>query len=138
MTMIRCVFDTNVIVSALLFDQSTPAQAIFYAVQHGIILLSAETLAELTKVIRRKKFEAYIPLHDREHFLTKFVLGSEIVTIHEQIDLCRDAKDNKFLEVAVNGNATVLVSGDEDLTVLHPFRNIPIISPQAFLQHYGG
>ena len=42
---------------------------------------------------------------------------------------CRDPKDDKFLELALNGKATHIVSGDEDLLVLHPFRGIPILTP---------
>lgn len=51
----------------------------------------------------------------------------------EQIEECRDPKDNKILEVAVEGKADVIVTGDKDLLVLHPFRGIPIIGPAEFL-----
>ena len=46
---------------------------------------------------------------------------------------CRDPKDNQFLELAVNGQADFIVTGDEDLLVLHPFRAIPILTPRDFL-----
>jgi predicted nucleic acid-binding protein len=49
-------------------------------------------------------------------------------------NVCRDPTDDKFLELAVNGQADVIVSGDADLLVLSPFRKIPIIAPAAFLQ----
>ena len=52
----RCVFDTNVLISALLFDQSTPAQAFFAALHAGEILVSADTIAELNDVLGREKF----------------------------------------------------------------------------------
>lgn len=48
--------------------------------------------------------------------------------------VCRDEKDNKFLEAAIEGKASVLVSGDKDLLALHPFRNIHILTPAAFLE----
>jgi predicted nucleic acid-binding protein len=51
----------------------------------------------------------------------------------EVITACRDPKDNKFLELAVSGQATHLISGDPDLLVLSPFRGIPIVTPQAFV-----
>ena len=41
---------------------------------------------------------------------------------------CRDAKDDKFLELAVNGNAELIVSGDEDLLILNPFQEIAIVT----------
>ncbi|HEY5210063.1 MAG TPA: putative toxin-antitoxin system toxin component, PIN family [Stellaceae bacterium] len=47
---------------------------------------------------------------------------------------CRDPTDDKFLELAINGRADVIVSGDADLLVLHPFRGIPIVLPPVFLR----
>ena len=44
-----------------------------------------------------------------------------------------DPKDNKFLELAISGGATGIISGDVDLLVLHPFRGIPIIAPKSFI-----
>jgi predicted nucleic acid-binding protein len=46
---------------------------------------------------------------------------------------CRDPQDNKFLELAVSGLATHLITGDGDLLALHPFRGIAIVTPQGFL-----
>ena len=56
----------------------------------------------------------------------------------ERINVCRDPKDNKFLEVAVVSRADVVVSEDEDLLVLHPFRGIPLVSPAEFLELLDG
>ena len=47
---------------------------------------------------------------------------------------CRDAKDNKYLELAVNGSATHIITGDADLLVMNPFRGIAIVAPQEFLE----
>lgn len=56
------------------------------------------------------------------------------MSITESIALCRDPKDDKFLEPAVNGKADVIVSGDTDMLVLNPFRGIAIVSPAVFVQ----
>jgi predicted nucleic acid-binding protein len=56
------------------------------------------------------------------------------VPIAERILVCRDPKDDKFLELALNGKADVIVSGDADLLVLNPFRGIPIVAPAVFVQ----
>ena len=55
-----------------------------------------------------------------------------MLEITETIEACRDQRDNKFLELAVCGRADVLISGDEDLLVLDPFRNVTIVTPQEF------
>ena len=51
------------------------------------------------------------------------------------VQACRDPKDDRILELAVNGNATTVVTGDDDLLVLNPFRGIPIVTPAVLLQN---
>jgi len=59
---------------------------------------------------------------------------AELVPIIERIAACRDPTDDKFLELAVNGRADLIVTGDADLLTLNPFRSIPIIPPAVFVQ----
>jgi putative PIN family toxin of toxin-antitoxin system len=54
----------------------------------------------------------------------------------EIITDCRDPKDNKFLELAVEANASCIVTGDKDLLVLDPFRGIPILTAADFLKKF--
>ena len=61
------------------------------------------------------------------------VYESELVEITEVVNACRDPKDDKFLELAVSGRATHIISGDDDLLALHPFRGIAILTPQDFV-----
>jgi predicted nucleic acid-binding protein len=56
-----------------------------------------------------------------------------LVDVTERVAACRDPKDDKFLELAVSGRASCIVSGDKDLLALHPFRGIAILNPAAFL-----
>jgi putative PIN family toxin of toxin-antitoxin system len=127
-------FDTNVLVSALLFAESVPARAFHAALDRGKVLLSQATLAELSAVLERKKFDRYLTREDREQFLTALVRDATFVEVIEEIRASRDPKDDKFLELAVSGSATCLVAGDEDLLVLHPFNGIPIMTPAQFLE----
>lgn len=128
----RVVIDTNVVISAVLLPRSVPRQA-FDAASQGRLLVSAATVAELDEVLRRPKFNKYLPEEKRLEFLAALVREAEQVEIAEAVSACRDAKDNKFLELAVSGRASHILSGDEDLLVLHPFRGIAILAPQAFL-----
>ena len=129
----RYVFDTSAAVSALLFDQSVPAQAFFAALDAGEILLSPVTFTELSEVLGRKKFDCYVTPDERERFLAMLLSKGTLVDIVEEVRLCRDPKDDKFLELAVSGRASCLVTGDQDLLVLHPFRDIPVLTPARFL-----
>lgn len=130
---LRCVFDTNVLISALLFDKSKPAQAFFAAMRNGEVLVSADTISELGEVLSRNKFDKYLTEEERERFLRSLLQNARLIEVHEEIRACRDPKDDKFLELAVNGAADYIVSGDSDLLALHPFRNVQILTPETFL-----
>ena len=130
----RLVYDTNIIISALLFEGSKPSKAFDIGINQGAILFSSPTFTELEEVLSRNKFDQYISHEERKQFLTSFILDSTPVEISETISECRDPKDNKFLELAVCGKADFIISGDEDLLVLNPFRNIQILTPDSFLK----
>ncbi len=66
-------------------------------------------------------------------FLAAFIRDAEVVDVTERVAECRDPKDDRFLELAVNGNATAIVSSDSDLLVLNPFRGVAILTPQEFI-----
>lgn len=129
----RYVFDTNTLISALLFDSSTPGRAFVHALQQGDVLLSLETLAELTEVLKRKKFRRYVSVEEAEAFLAALVRRALVLEPNNEIKACRDPKDDKFLTLAVAGRAMCIVTGDEDLRVLHPFRGVSVVSAAEFL-----
>lgn len=133
----RCVLDTNILVSALLLPDSIPRQALDSALRNGVILLSAATLAELYEVLSRKQFRKYVDDDDVRTFLGALARESHWVETSIRIKACRDPKDDKFLELATAGSATHIVTGDRDLLELHPFQGIPIITPKAFLASAG-
>ena len=130
----RFVLDTNVLVSALLFATSLPFRALEQAEQSGLLVVSRETYAEFEEVILRERFDRYARRQRREVFLSALAKHAIWVDLLNRITACRDANDDKFLEVAINGNATCIVTGDADLLVLNPFRGIPILTPRDFLE----
>ncbi len=131
----RFVFDTNVIVSALLLKRSTVRQAFDKAIEQGKLLVSQAIIEELNEVLRRKRFDKYVTEDERIEFITALVREAALVEITDTVTECRDPKDNKFLELAVSGKTTCIVSGDDDLLVLHPFRGIPVLTPRQFLDY---
>ena len=132
----RFAFDTNVLISALIFKNSVPFKAIELGEKLGIILYSEETLNELEQVLNRTKFNKYLSVEERQIFLLKFKRSSQLVTITETVTVCRDEKDNKFLELALSGNANLIVTGDKDLLILNPFQTLEIITPELFVSRF--
>ncbi len=127
------VFDTNAVISAALLKQSITRRAFDKAIEEGQLLLSLETIDELNRVLRRDDFEKYVTDDERMEFLAVLLREAAFVEVTVHIGECRDPQDNKFLELAVSGHATCIISGDKDLLVLHPFHSIPIVTPRDFL-----
>lgn len=69
------------LISALLFDQSRPAQALFAALRTGEILVSADVIVELNDVLGREKFERYVTREERERFLRSLLRDTWLVEI---------------------------------------------------------
>lgn len=129
----RFVLDTGIIVSAVLLPRSVPRQTVDLAFAGGHVLASTETIDELDEVLRRPKFNRYLQEAERLLFLAAFIRDVKIVEVTQRLTGCRDPKDDNFLELTVSGNATCIVSGDDDLLVLNPFRGVAILTPQEFM-----
>ena len=130
----RAVIDTNVLVSQAIRPSSIPARAVDKAASSARLLFSAASWAELEEVLSRRKFDAYLDASARENFLQDLRAIALIVAASASIRACRDPRDDKFLEVAVHGRADLIVTGDDDLLALHPFRGIAILTPSDYLE----
>jgi putative PIN family toxin of toxin-antitoxin system len=134
----RVVLDTSTLVSAALRIGSVPYQAVFDALATCDICASAETLAELEQVLDRDKFDPYLDKESRREFVALIrrnihlfaVQNADLLTVKPP---CRDPRDNQFLALAKAAEADAVVSSDEDLLVLHPWRGIAILTPAEFL-----
>jgi uncharacterized protein len=114
---IRVVFDTSTVVSALLFSGRLAWLRRHWREGECLPLVSRETAAELTRVLRYPKFK--LSADEAQELLSDYVPYCEAV---ERIDscpcLCRDPNDQPFLDLAHSGRADVLISGDQDLLAL--------------------
>jgi uncharacterized protein len=81
----------------------------------------------------RKRFRKYVEEEEIRSFLAALTREAEWADVEGEITASRDPKGDKFLELALNGRATHIVTGDSDLLVLNPFRGIQSLSPQTFL-----
>jgi putative PIN family toxin of toxin-antitoxin system len=129
----RVVVDTSVLISAAIKSQTLPSIALYQAEQRGVLLKSHASEAELMDVIDRPYLARLISPDARDR-MVRLMAMANLVTITERVAACRDPKDDKFLELAVNGHADLILTGDNDLLVLNPFRGIPIVAPAAFVQ----
>ncbi len=132
MTKKHVVIDTNIIVSAFLFEAGIAAHIFDEVYENHILLFSAETYAELCEVLLRPKFDKYALREERINFLATFAQIATEIVVRTEVAICRDPKDNKFLALAADGQAEYIVSGDRDLRDLGNFNGIPILTPREF------
>ncbi|TVQ37755.1 MAG: putative toxin-antitoxin system toxin component, PIN family [Geminicoccaceae bacterium] len=134
----RVVIDTNVLISALLQPSGRTA-AVLEAIRdaNGMLLFADETFDELATRLMRPKFDRYVEVATRQRFIADVAAVAAWVTITDTVRASRDPADDKFVEVAVNGAADCIVSGDGDLLDLDPFGDLRILAPRAFLEQLG-
>jgi putative PIN family toxin of toxin-antitoxin system len=117
----RLVVDTNCFVSVVRWIE-----------RHGGLLKSEATERQLLDVLSRPHILG-VTIPALREGIVRMLAAAELVSITERIVACRDPTDDKFLELAVNGHAELIVSGDGDLLMLNPFRDVPIVTPAAFV-----
>lgn len=118
----RLVLDTSTLISAAVRPTSTPSQTFRTA------------LAELQTVLSRPRFARYLSHDDQVRFLAIYTRAAKRYAITQTIAAGRDPKDDKFLSLAVSCQADFIVSSDQDLLILNPFMNIPVLNAADFLQ----
>lgn len=127
----KVVFDTNILVSALVFPGGRAEAALLRIIEeHDHLLLSKPILDELLGVLARKFSR------DAEELPRTAVLLSELtltVRPRQKLRVVKDDPDNRVLECAVTGRADVIVTGDKDLLELREYSGIRLISLRQYL-----
>ncbi len=126
--MLRIVFDSNVYISALLF-KGIPGKILDMALKNEIILItSAEIITETVRILR-EKFKW--PEHNIDKFVRRLSDISENIRPGIKFNVIKEREsDNRILECAVSGDASLIVSGDRHLLKLKKYKNIPIVRPR--------
>ena len=128
----RVVFDTNVVLSALLFTNGRLSWLVGHW-QGGncIPLLSRSTAEELTRILAYPKFQ--LTVGEQLEALANYIPYCEAVEIAKSCPvLCRDPKDQPLLDLAQSGRADVLVTGDEELLALAGQTEFVIETPEVY------
>jgi uncharacterized protein len=127
------VFDTVILIRAALSKSSYAYACLEKADANGTLICSDETFEEFERKIMLPKFDKYALRIRRQYFLDSYWRRSLNIPVKTTIIACRDPKDDKFLSLAVSAGAECIITLDDDLLVLNPFQNIPIVTPGVFL-----
>jgi putative PIN family toxin of toxin-antitoxin system len=129
------VFDAPVLVSAAIGVGGIPLQAFAKARAAGSLAMSRQVFDEISDVLHRSALARFLDPALRDDLLDQLVFGTEWFAPGIVVTDCRDVADNKYLELALASGATVIVSGDQELLVLDPWRGIRILRPADYLNH---
>lgn len=99
-------------------------------------MLSEQVEKEYRDKLLDDKFDIFISKESRKKILALLLNNCRQVEPTKVLQASRDIDDNKFLELALATKATCIITGDKDQLVLHPFENIPILTPKEFLDKY--
>jgi putative PIN family toxin of toxin-antitoxin system len=88
----------------------------------------------LIGVAARPKFDRFVSRELRGEFVSALREKAELIVPTHTVIVCRDPKDDAFLSLAVSAEADAIITGDPDLLTLHPFEDIPILTPRQFLE----
>jgi putative PIN family toxin of toxin-antitoxin system len=128
---LRVVFDTNVLVSALVFPGGRGDEALQRILaERDSLILSKAILDELLGVLARKF------ARDAEELSRVAVFLAEVSTLVKparRVKLLRDDPDNRILECAVAGRADLIVTGDEALLALGEFEGVRVVRLADYL-----
>ena len=127
----KVVIDTNIWIGYLLGSllQGMDEKILSKEIK---VVVSDERLKEISEVSSRPKFKNIFTAKRIKELFSLLDSYAIVVSPSQKVNVCRDGKDNFLLEVAIEGEADYLVTGDEDLLVLDPFRNTKIVKPKDF------
>ena len=130
----KVVIDTNVWISGLVFG-GLPQKILELFIDGSVVLIvSEEILSEL-----RRKVQQKFPLLVPQLTILEALIKDEAITVKlgtHEVKASRDKDDNKFIETALTGGASYIISGDKDLLALKTYRKIRILNPAEFLELY--
>jgi putative PIN family toxin of toxin-antitoxin system len=127
---LRIVFDTNVLISAIIF-KGKPREIYDFALNEKYETITSSTLiAEFTGILTKKFLLSLTEIKIIEQEIREVF---EVVHPKETINVVRDVDDNRVLEAAVEGKCQYIITGDKDLLILKKFQDIEIVTPEQFL-----
>lgn len=129
----RIIIDTNLLISFLLTKDFSRFDSIISG-QNPTFIFSDILLNEFAEVIQRTKFKKYFNPEDAKNLLLKIRGRTDYIKVTTEVDICRDLKDNFLLNLAIDGQASHLITGDKDLLVLKKIKTTTILTITEYIE----
>jgi putative PIN family toxin of toxin-antitoxin system len=140
--MTKIIFDTNIYFSAIGWDGKILDLVIHCFKKDEIDIFSSQDISEeIHEKLKSQKFQKLVKGKIEESFIIEILdlitQNSQTEAVTTKLNICRDPKDNKFLELAQTVKADYLITGDRDLLDLKEFEETKILKPSEFILELG-
>ena len=129
----RIILETNIWISFLISSNHSKLDSLLESGEF-ILLFSNESMEEFLEVTRRPKFKRFFSKKDVTKLLETIDAFAELILIESDVSLCRDEKDNFLLNLAIDGKADYLITGDHDLLALNKVKTTRILTFSKFIE----
>lgn len=131
----RVVVDTNVLISALLKADGSPAKIVsLWRSGELELVVSEEVVSEVSRVLGYQRIRTRVSAEEAERFLDLLRTAALAVTAYENVTVVKDdPDDDKFLAIAIVSGAEHIISGDTHLLSIGNYQGIEILTPAGFL-----
>ncbi|WP_079735223.1 putative toxin-antitoxin system toxin component, PIN family [Salegentibacter salegens] len=129
----RIILDTNLWISFLISKNHMEIDQLIKT-EKVVLIFSNELLEEFIEVVKRPKFKKFFAKKDVEKLLNMFDQFADLINITSKSKICRDEKDDFLLNLAIDGNADYLVTGDKDLLILKKVNKTKILTYSELLE----
>lgn len=130
---LRLIIDSNLWVSFLISDKQRKLDRLL-SIEKVKILFSVELLDELTRISKYPRLKAYFSPGTIEEMLLSLEAYIELIEVKSSVLICRDPKDNFLLDLAKDGKANFLLTGDKDLLLLEKIEKTKILTITEFFE----
>jgi len=138
--LLRAVLDANVYISAIIQPGGPPGKVLerFLSAASFDLVISPQIVDEVLRALAYPKVRKVLRGVDAQLWFEDIVVLADLVAgAHEISRVSRDPDDDKYLAAAVEGRATHVVTGDQDLLSVGLFEDVEVVTPRAFLSLLG-
>ena len=130
---LKIIIDTNLWVSFIISNKLNLLDPLLFS-HKARLLFSKELISEVESTIKKPKLIKYFTVTGFDEMFTAFEPFIDLIEVQSPVTICRDPKDNFLLELARDGNADYLLTGDKDLLIIEKFGKTKIVSIADFFE----
>jgi hypothetical protein len=134
---LKVIIDTNIWISLIISKKVNELELLLYSKEIRL-LFSEELIQEISQTIKKPKLSKYFQSTGIEDMFDAFDPFIDMIEVSSQVRICRDSNDDFLLNLAIDGNANYLLTGDLDILSLKKIGNTQVVKISDFFEIING